>query len=77
MDGSTASSEFAIAARGVRKTYAGDKRTPPKEALKGIDIFVRRGSIFGLLGPNGAVVSDVSVEQVKPDPGLAGFRILT
>ena len=46
--------EFAIAARGVRKTYAASRTTPKKEALKGVDIFVRRGSIFGLLGPNGA-----------------------
>ena len=48
------SEEYAIAARGVRKTYAGTKKSPATEALKGIDIFVRRGSIFGLLGPNGA-----------------------
>ena len=46
--------EYAIAARGVRKTYGGNKKSPPKEALKGIDIFVKRGTIFGLLGPNGA-----------------------
>lgn len=46
--------DWAIAARGLRKTYAGSKKSPPKEALKGIDLFVPRGSIFGLLGPNGA-----------------------
>jgi len=51
---STPSSDYAIAARGVRKTYAGSKKTEPKEALRGIDLFVPRGSIFGLLGPNGA-----------------------
>ena len=44
----------AIDARGLRKTYAGTKKTAPKEALKGIDLQVPRGSIFGLLGPNGA-----------------------
>lgn len=49
-----ANAEYAIAARGVRKTYAGTKKSPPKEALKGVDIFVKRGTIFGLLGPNGA-----------------------
>ncbi len=49
-----ANAEYAIAARGVRKTYAGTKKSPPKEALKGVDILVKRGSIFGLLGPNGA-----------------------
>ncbi len=49
-----ANEEYAIAARGVRKTYRGAGKAPPKEALKGVDIFVKRGSIFGLLGPNGA-----------------------
>ncbi len=46
--------EWAIAAKGVSKTYAASKKAPAKEALKGIDLFVPRGSIFGLLGPNGA-----------------------
>jgi ABC-2 type transport system ATP-binding protein len=38
----------------LRKVYAGSNRQPPKEALKGIDLEVPRGAIFGLLGPNGA-----------------------
>ena len=46
--------EYAIEIEGLRKTYAGTKRQPPKEALKGIDLKIKRGSIFGLLGPNGA-----------------------
>jgi len=41
-------SEFAISARGLRKSYGG------LEAVKGIDIEVRTGEVFGLLGPNGA-----------------------
>lgn len=44
----------AIAARGLRKTYAATKKSPAKEALKGIDLDIPQGSIFGLLGPNGA-----------------------
>jgi ABC-2 type transport system ATP-binding protein len=44
----------AISARGLRKTYAGSKKSPPKEALKGVDLDIPQGSIFGLLGPNGA-----------------------
>ncbi|MEM7042363.1 MAG: ABC transporter ATP-binding protein [Pseudomonadota bacterium] len=47
-------SDLAIDIRGLRKTYAGSRRQPPKEALKGVDLAVPRGSIFGLLGPNGA-----------------------
>jgi ABC-2 type transport system ATP-binding protein len=44
----------AIEVKGLRKTYAGSNKAPPKEALKGVDLTVPRGSIFGLLGPNGA-----------------------
>ncbi len=47
-------SEFALSARGLKKTYKAAGNTPAKEALKGIDLEVPRGSIFGLLGPNGA-----------------------
>jgi len=46
--------ENAIEVRGLRKTYAASKKTPPKEALKGVDLVIPRGSMFGLLGPNGA-----------------------
>jgi ABC-2 type transport system ATP-binding protein len=46
--------EPAIEARGLRKVYKGDGKTPPTEALKSIDLVIPRGSIFGLLGPNGA-----------------------
>jgi ABC-2 type transport system ATP-binding protein len=45
---------LAIAVEGLRKVYAGSRKQPPKEALKGIDLEVPRGAIFGLLGPNGA-----------------------
>ncbi|MGZ3400806.1 MAG: ABC transporter ATP-binding protein [Caulobacteraceae bacterium] len=46
--------DYAIEIEGLRKTYAATRSMPPKEALKGIDLKIRRGSIFGLLGPNGA-----------------------
>jgi ABC-2 type transport system ATP-binding protein len=44
----------ALEARDLRKTYKGQGKAPPTEALKGIDLTIPQGSIFGLLGPNGA-----------------------
>lgn len=49
----------AIEIESLRKTYAGTKKTPPKEALKGINLSIEKGSIFGLLGPNGAGKSTI------------------
>ncbi len=43
------SSAAAIDVRGVHKTYRGRV-----QALRGVDLLVNRGEIFGLLGPNGA-----------------------
>jgi ABC-2 type transport system ATP-binding protein len=40
-----------IEIRGLSKTYSG---RVPVEAVRGIDLEVRRGELFGLLGPNGA-----------------------
>ena len=36
------------------KTYAGNRKSPPVEAVKGISFEVEQGEFFGLLGPNGA-----------------------
>lgn len=44
----------AIEIAGLRKTYDASGRAAPKEALKGIDLNIPAGAIFGLLGPNGA-----------------------
>lgn len=52
-------SENALEITGLQKTYASTKRSPAKEALKGVDLTVPRGSIFGLLGPNGAGKSTI------------------
>lgn len=46
--------DYALEVRGLKKTYAGTRKSPPKTALKGVDLVVPRGSMFGLLGPNGA-----------------------
>ncbi|SMC12740.1 Daunorubicin/doxorubicin resistance ATP-binding protein DrrA [Roseovarius aestuarii] len=44
----------AIQIRGLVKTYGGRKGSPEKQALKGIDLDIPKGAVFGLLGPNGA-----------------------
>jgi ABC-2 type transport system ATP-binding protein len=46
--------EYAIEARSLTKTYAATKTTPEMKALRGLDLAIPRGAIFGLLGPNGA-----------------------
>jgi ABC-2 type transport system ATP-binding protein len=45
------SQDFIVDIRGLRKVYPGKT---PVEAVKGIDLAVPRGELFGLLGPNGA-----------------------
>src|SRR5262249_11442250 len=46
--------ELVVAVKTLTKTYRATKRSPPKEALKRIDLELPRGCIFDLLGPNGA-----------------------
>jgi ABC-2 type transport system ATP-binding protein len=49
MNEQATSAPYAISVRGVSKTYKGGF-----QALKSIDLDIRRGEIFALLGPNGA-----------------------
>ena len=44
----------AVSVEKLTKVYKGSGKSPPKEALKAIDLEIPRGSLFGLLGPNGA-----------------------
>ena len=49
-------SDLVIETKGLRKTFVSKDRGGRKEveAVKGIDLAVRKGEIFGFLGPNGA-----------------------
>jgi ABC-2 type transport system ATP-binding protein len=44
----------AIDARGLTKRYTGGRGQPDVLAVRGIDLAVERGEVFGFLGPNGA-----------------------
>jgi ABC-2 type transport system ATP-binding protein len=48
--------DLVIETKGLRKTFISDEKGGKKEveAVKGIDLTVRKGEIFGFLGPNGA-----------------------
>jgi ABC-2 type transport system ATP-binding protein len=48
------SDPLAIEVRGLVKRYSGRRGQPDVEAVRGIDLAVRRGEVFGFLGPNGA-----------------------
>src|SRR5213592_4308918 len=70
--------ELAIEAHALRKTYAGGV-----EAVRGIDLAVPAGEVFGLLGPNGAGKSTtvgMLTTTIVPTGGtarLAGFDVAT
>jgi ABC-2 type transport system ATP-binding protein len=48
------SDEHAIEVSGLSKRYRGSRGQPDVEAVRGIDLSVSRGEVFGFLGPNGA-----------------------
>lgn len=50
----TTVTENAIEISGLQKTYSASGKATAKTALKGINLTIPRGQIFGLLGPNGA-----------------------
>src|ERR1700710_3006321 len=64
-----------IYARGLRKTFG--QGVAQFEAVKGIDVDVRRGEAFGFLGPNGAGKSSTMrmIAAVSPISG-GELRIL-
>lgn len=51
--------DLAIEIKGLNKTYKKSAKSPAKEALKNVDLQIKKGSFFGLLGPNGAGKSTI------------------
>ncbi|NUB21205.1 hypothetical protein GBZ26_18640, partial [Azospirillum formosense] len=39
---------YAVEVRGLTKTYQASGKAGPKQALKGIDLAIPRGAVFGL-----------------------------
>jgi ABC-2 type transport system ATP-binding protein len=75
--------DCAIEARQLVKTYAVRGKKQGIRALDGLDISVPRGMIYGLLGPNGAGKSTtvkILTSLARPDSGTAsvdGVDVLT
>jgi ABC-2 type transport system ATP-binding protein len=68
------STDNAIEARQLVKTYASHGKKHSVRALDGLDITVPRGTIFGLLGPNGAgktTTVKILTSLARPDEGSA------
>jgi ABC-2 type transport system ATP-binding protein len=68
------STDCAIEARQLVKTYAVRGRKQSIRALDGLDLSVPRGIIYGLLGPNGAGKSTtvkILTSLARPDAGSA------
>jgi ABC-2 type transport system ATP-binding protein len=54
VDDAPATTDRAVDARGLTKRYTGGRGQPDVLAVRGIDLAVERGEVFGFLGPNGA-----------------------
>ena len=46
--------ESVVVLKGVEKTFRDFWMRPIAQAVRGIDLEVRRGDVFGLIGPNGS-----------------------
>jgi ABC-2 type transport system ATP-binding protein len=72
--------DFMVETLDLAKTYPGGNGSAV-EAVKGIDLQIRKGEIFSLLGPNGAgkttTISMISglLEPTRGDARIGGFSI--
>jgi ABC-2 type transport system ATP-binding protein len=68
MEAMTMNQEIALMTQGLTKSYG------QVQALRGVDLEVRRGEIFGFLGPNGAGKTTTIrclLDLIRPDGGTA------
>ena len=64
----------AIDIRGLKKFFITGLRRKRTEALRGLDLAVEQGEIFGFLGPNGAgktTTIKILVDLIRADEGVA------
>jgi ABC-type glutathione transport system ATPase component len=67
------SKQPVIETRGLRKVFRDFWRRPTVEAVKGLDLTVNDGEVFGLLGPNGSGKSTtikMLLGLLRPTAGL-------
>lgn len=72
MESNDIAQDEAIRIRGLAKTYLDFWRRPRTRALRGLDLTVGRGEVFGLLGPNGSGKSTtikIVLGLVRPTSG--------
>ncbi|MDE1977147.1 MAG: ABC transporter ATP-binding protein [Elusimicrobia bacterium] len=64
----------SVAIKGVGHVYPAKKKSPAREALKGVSLDVEAGEIFGVLGPNGggkSTLFKILSTALKPTSGSA------
>ncbi len=66
--------QYAIECKSLVMTYPAK---PPVEAVRGLDLFIRKGECFGLLGPNGAgKTTTLEILEGLQEPTSGEVRIL-
>jgi ABC-2 type transport system ATP-binding protein len=74
----TTAKSHALVVRGLRKTVPVGFMRKRVEILKGVDLTVRHGDVFGLLGPNGAgktTTVKIVVGLMRPTAGTVELGV--